>query len=152
MTVQITRVIGDLPQGFAALRAEAAGEGFGHIEKLAEGWASGEQRFDGEGEALLAIFVGGELAGIGGVTREHLEPQLGAMRMRRLYVRAAFRRRGVGRALVGAMIQQGLAGARVLTVNAGTPDAPAFWSAMGFAPDPRNGRTHVLRSPASPVQ
>ena len=148
MPVQIVRVMGELPEGFAGLRGEAAAEGFGNIEKLATLWTSGEQRFDAEGEALFAVFVDGELAGVGGVTREHLEPQLGAMRMRRLYVRAPFRRRGVGRALAGAMVQQGFAGADVLTVNAGTPDAPAFWSAMGFEPDPRNGRTHVLRGPA----
>jgi hypothetical protein len=42
------------------------------------------------------------------------------------------------------MIQQGLAFAPILTVNAGTPDAPAFWTAMGFEPDARNGRTHRL--------
>jgi hypothetical protein len=42
------------------------------------------------------------------------------------------------------MIARGFAGAPILTVNAGTPDAPAFWTAMGFRPNPRNGRTHVL--------
>jgi hypothetical protein len=42
------------------------------------------------------------------------------------------------------MIEQGQQSARIQTVNAGTADAPAFWSAMGFEPDARNGRTHVL--------
>jgi len=147
MGVQIVRIEGELPAGFAELRAEAAREGFGHIERLAMEWDAGEQRFEAEGEALFAAFEGGALAGVGAVSREHLEPELGAMRMRRCYVRPGFRRRGVGRALAGAMIQQGLAGAAVLTVNAGTPDAPAFWTAMGFTPDARNGRTHVLHGP-----
>jgi GNAT superfamily N-acetyltransferase len=148
MRVQIVRMQGELPEDFERLRAEAAGEEFQHIEKLAAEWASGERRFDGAGEGLFAAFVDGELAGVGAVAREHLEPELGAMRMRRCYVRPAFRRQGLGRALAGAMMQQGLAFAPILTVNAGTPDAPAFWSAMGFTPDPRNGRTHVLWSPA----
>jgi GNAT superfamily N-acetyltransferase len=146
MRVQVVRVLESLPEGFAALRAEAAGEGFNHVENLARGWASGEQRFEGEGEALFAVFADGELAGIGGVTREHLDPALGAMRMRRCCVRERFRRRGLGRTLAAAMVQQGLAFARILTVNAGTPDAPAFWRAMGFRPDARSGRTHVLEA------
>jgi GNAT superfamily N-acetyltransferase len=146
--VQVVRIDGELPAAFEGLRAEAAAEGFDHIERLATEWSSGVQRFRQEGEALFAAFVGGELAGVGAVSHEHLEPALGAMRMRRCYVRPAFRRQGVGRALAGAMIQQGLETARVLTVNAGTPDAPAFWSAMGFEPDPRNGRTHIMQGPA----
>lgn len=144
MAVQVVRIEEDLPEDFPLLRAEAAAEGFDHIERLAEDWSSGEV-FRLEGEALFAVFLDGALAGVGGVSREHLEPGLDAMRMRRCYVRAPFRRLGVGRTLASAMIQQGLAGAPMLTVNAGTPDAPAFWSAMGFSPDPRNGRTHVLR-------
>jgi GNAT superfamily N-acetyltransferase len=147
--VQVVRIDGELPEGFERLRAEAAAEGFDHIERLASEWSSGAQRFRQEGEALFAAFVDGELAGVGAVSHEHLEPALGAMRMRRCYVRPALRRRGVGRALAGAMIQQGLQTARVLTVNAGTPDAPAFWSAMGFAPDARNGRTHIMQGPAA---
>ncbi len=150
MSVQIVRVVDALPEDFERLRAEAEAEGFGHVERLAREWASAEQRFDGEGEALFAAFVDGELAGVGAVSREHLDPGLGAMRMRRCYVRPAFRRQGVGRTLAGAMVQQGFACARVLTVNAGTPDAPAFWTAMGFAPDARNGRTHVLEDAPAP--
>ena len=143
--VQIVRVEEALPEGFEALQAEASAETFQHVDRFAEDWASGAMRFDREGEALFAAFVEGELAAIGGVTQDEMDPDLGALRMRRMYVRPAFRRRGVGRALAGAMIQQGMAGATVLTVNAGTPDAPPFWEAMGFAPDSRNGRTHVLR-------
>jgi GNAT superfamily N-acetyltransferase len=152
MSLQIVRVSGELPEAFEQLRQEASAEGFDHIERLAAEWASRSQRFDGEGEALFAAFVDGELAGVGAVSREHLEPQLGAMRMRRCYVRAPFRRSGVGRSLAGAMIQQGFASASILTVNAGTPDAPAFWAAMGFLPDPRNGRTHAMRGPAARTQ
>ncbi len=143
--VQIVRIKEALPEAFEALQAEARAETFQHVDRLTADWASGGMRFDREGEALFAAFVEGELAAIGGVTQDEMDPDLGALRMRRVYVRPAFRRRGVGRALAGAMIQQGMAGAIVLTVNAGTPDAPAFWEAMGFVPDPRNGRTHVFR-------
>ena len=144
--VQIVRVFDELPDGFEALQAEARAEGFGLVDNLAEEWRTGARRFDREGEALFAAFLVGELAAVGGVTLDEKDPDIGALRMRRLYVRPARRRSGVGRAIAGAMIQQGFAGARVLTVNAGTPDAPAFWEAMGFRPDRRNGRTHALHA------
>ncbi len=143
--IQIVRIEDGLPEGFEALRREAAAEGFRHVERLAVGYASGAMRFDGEGEALFGAVVDGELAAVGGVTRDEENPGLDARRMRRLYVRPAYRRRGVGRALAGAMIQQAMAAAPLATVNAGTPDAPAFWEAMGFAPAHAGGRvTHAL--------
>lgn len=50
-------------------------------------------RFDHPGESLLAAHHAGELVGVGGVTAE---PLAGRYRMRRFYVRPAFRHRGIG--------------------------------------------------------
>jgi len=66
MMLRLTTVRRALPDGSDAIQADAAGE------------------------ALLAACVAGELAGLGGLTRDPAEP--GALRMRRLYVRAPFRR------------------------------------------------------------
>lgn len=146
MTVQIVRVVDALPDGFEALLDLAAAEGVRNMRALADQWADGSQRFDGEGEGLFATFAGADLAGVGGVTVETGagEP---AMRMRRLYVRPDLRRTGAGRALAGAMMQQGFAAAPLLTSNArATPAAPAFWEAMGFEPVDRPGFTHWLRA------
>ena len=69
-----------------------------------------------------------------------------AMRMRRLYVRPAFRRTGLATRLAGAMMQQGFQAAPLLTVNAGASEAAApFWAAMGFAAVDWPGVTHALR-------
>lgn len=95
--------------------------------------------------ALFAAFVDSDLAGVGGVTPETglAEP---AMRMRRLYVRPAFRRAGVARALAGAMMQQGFQSAPLLTLNAAaSPAAPPFWEAMGFEPVDWPRVTHALQ-------
>lgn len=142
--VQIVRVVEALPEGFEALLAGACAEGVRNMHALAEQWADGSQRFEEPG-ALFAAFVDGELAGVGGVT-----PQAGlaepAMRMRRLYVAPAFRRAGVGQALAGAMIQQGLQAARLLTSNARASEAAApFWEAMGFSRTDGTDFTHQLR-------
>jgi len=142
--VQIIRVADDLPEGFAKLSAEAKAEGVRNMTLLADQRASGEQRFDSGGAALFAAFGGGELAGVGGVSAEASEP---AMRMRRLYVRPRFRRSGVGRALAGAMMQQGLQASSVLTVNARASDAAGpFWEALGFRPVEAPGYTHRLEA------
>ena len=140
--IEIVRVIDDMPVDFHRLRAEAAAEGVRNMDLLARQWADGANRFDGQGEALFAAFVDGELAGVGGVSAE---TGLAAMRMRRLYVRPSFRRRGVASALAAAMIQQGLQGARLLTVNAAASlAAPPFWEALGFRRSGRAGVTHQL--------
>ena len=140
--LHIVNVIDALPDDFAAMRAEALAEGFRHLERLALDWASGAIRFDQPGEALLAAQLAGALAGIGGLT---IDPAVaGALRMRRFYVRAPFRRRGVAAALARALIARASRATRVITANA-PPEAAAFWQSVGFVPDRRDGHTHVMR-------
>ena len=133
-------VLDALPDGFEALRAEALAEGFRQVERLAADWEAGRTRFDRDGEALLAARLSGVLVGIGGLTIEPVVP--GASRMRRFYVRPAFRRNGVGSELVTALLA-GVDDDRSITVNA-APASIAFWERVAFNPDPRDGHTHVL--------
>jgi GNAT superfamily N-acetyltransferase len=101
---KLQRVIEELPAGFDALRAEARDEGYRFAERLAADWLSGTIRFDREGEGLLAARVNGVLAGIGGLTIEPVVPD--ALRMRRFYVRLAYRRSGIGRKLATALLER----------------------------------------------
>jgi GNAT superfamily N-acetyltransferase len=133
-------VVEQLPAGFDVLRRNARAEGHRNMDRLAEDWSSGAQRFDAAGEALLAALVAGELACVGGITAD---PMPGALRMRRFYVRAVFRRHGVGRWLAETLIARVRPGV-FLTVNAGTQQAARFWEALGFMPDQRDGQTHAL--------
>lgn len=143
--IQLVRIIDDLPDGFDALLADAASEGVKAMARLAEGWASGEQRFDGDGEALLGALLAGDLAAIGGLSVEPAASEP-ARRVRRFYVRPAFRRQGVGRALASAVIHEALDQVDLLTCNAAaSPAAPPFWEAQGFSPDGSGPWTHVLR-------
>jgi GNAT superfamily N-acetyltransferase len=121
------------------LRTEAQAEGYRMLDRLAADWESGALRFDRDGEALFAAYSGDALAGIGGLT---CEAELsGAYRMRRFYVRKAFRRAGVGRALAAASIA--LAEGRPITVNAGTGSGQ-FWQSLGFVDVEGGGYTHLL--------
>jgi GNAT superfamily N-acetyltransferase len=142
-------VIEELPPGFDALRAEARAEGLSFVDRLATDWMSRTMRFDREGEALLAARLNNVLAGIGGLTIEPVVP--GALRMRRFYVRAACRRSGVGRALATALLNRAQSATRLVTVNAAPASIP-FWESLGFAPDARDGHTHILRFAGGPSQ
>jgi GNAT superfamily N-acetyltransferase len=140
--MQLARIGSDLPDGFAALRAEAREAGFGMLDRLAIDWASGADRYAREGEALLAARIDGALAGIGGLTQDpHVAD---ALRMRRFYVGVRFRRLGVARHLAEALLALPRGNRTLITVNAGTPEAPAFWQALGFVRDDGAGHTHVL--------
>jgi len=145
--VKLVRVGAALPDGFDALRDEARGQGFGMLDRLARDWESGADRYARENEALLAAFVDGALAGIGGLTHDPVLP--GALRMRRFYVGQRFRRLGVARRLAEALLALPRGDRKLVTVNAGTPAAPAFWEALGFARDNGASHTHVLVSPPS---
>lgn len=143
--IQLIRIIDDLPDGLPALLADAANEGVRNMALLARDWASGDQRFDADGEALLGALLAGELAGIGGLSVEPAAAEP-ARRVRRFYVRPAFRRQGVARTLASALVQEALDQVDLLTCNAAaSPAAGPFWEAQGFSPDSSGPWTHVLR-------
>lgn len=143
--MQVVRLGSQLPPDLLQLAEQAEAESVRNMGLLRAEHASGAQRYDGEGEALFAAYVEGALAGIGGVSRETW-PGIDAMRMRRFYVSPRFRRAGVGRALAGAAMQQGVQAAPMLTLNArASAAAGPFWEALGFKRDERNGWTHIYR-------
>ncbi len=112
---------------------------------LVEDWRRGA-RFQGDGEALLAAFSAGELAGVGGLSAELAAPEP-ARRLRRFYVRPAMRRRGVAAALASALIHEGFDSVNLLTVNARASESAApFWEAQGFVADGSGPWTHIMRN------
>ena len=141
--LRLDRLVGALPTGFETMRSEALAEGYRFIERLATDWASGALRFTRRGEVLLAAYSDGVFAGIGGLTLDPAIPE--ALRMRRFYVRKAFRRRGVGRRLAAALLERARAHGCQVTVNAATGSAP-FWESLGFVPDERDGHTHLFHA------
>jgi GNAT superfamily N-acetyltransferase len=139
--LRLAEVVEQLPSGFDSLRAEARAEGRRFLERLANDWASGTMQFDHAGEALFAAHIDDVLAAVGGLT---IDPHVaGALRMRRFYVRAQFRRNGVGRALAEVLLERARWLNRPVTVNAAVGSVP-FWEALGFVADAREGHTHIL--------
>ena len=132
LMLQLVRVVEALPDDFDRLRGLADAEGHRHMGRLADDWASGAQRFDREGEALLAGYSDGALVAVGGITWEPALAPGAALRMRRLYVAPEARRQGVAMAIANALLQEALAHTRQVTVHAGNPGADRFWDAQGY--------------------
>jgi GNAT superfamily N-acetyltransferase len=144
--LRLEPVIENLPSDFDGMRAEAHAEGYRFVERLATDWEAGTTRFDRDGEALLGAHMDGILAGIGGLT---LDPVVsGALRMRRFYVRPSFRKHGIGHKLVEVLLEYPGRVGKVVVVNA-AQGSSAFWEALGFVPDPREGHTHILHMPSA---
>lgn len=130
--------------GFDRLHAEARTEGFNFMDTLADDWISGANRFDGPGELLFGQFDDGELIAVGGLNRDPFAGRDEVGRIRRVYVRAAWRNRGAGRALVTALIEQARAHFSCVRLRAESADAARLYERLGFAPIDDSSATHVL--------
>jgi len=139
-------VRGQLPSDIGVLESEARAEGLRFIDTLVREWRDGTNRYDSADEVLMTVRQDRELAGIGGVT---VDPT--ALRMRRFYVRTAYRRRGYGRRLASALVARATATSKTIFVNAGTELAPAFWESIGFRRHFEAGHTHVLGNNARSI-
>lgn len=131
-----------LPSDITDLGMDARRDGHRSVDRLVDEWVDDRNRFDRPGECLLLAYGGGILAGVGGVTVEPTDISL--FRVRRLYVRVAARRHGVGRLIVETLLHHVRSHTGVVTVNAGTAEASAFWLRMGFAPQIDRGYTHAF--------
>lgn len=142
--VHIRRATPTTATDLTLLADEATRHGIRNVATLRSDWASGAQRFDGVGERLLLAWSEGRVVGVGGLTRcPHVA---GAHRVRRFYVAAAARRRGVAKALAEELLAVGFEHTGTITCNARASAAAApFWESLGFEPVDIDGITHVLR-------
>jgi len=130
--------------GIEQLRSEALGEGYDFIETLIEEWRTGANRYDQPGETLLGCFDGDVLVAVGGLNIDPFanDPTVG--RVRRVYVRPAWRNRGIGRALVATLVELARGHFQRVRLRAENPDAGRLYERMGFSPTTEPEATHVL--------
>ena len=142
LSLIVSRLL-SLPAALAAMEREAIGEEFGMITRLREEWESGANRFEGEGEILLAIFRADTLLGIGGLNRDPYvsDPRVG--RLRHFYVMKAERHCGIGRTLVERLL--GHAAGNFDSVRLWTDRAGSFYDRVGFERVEGPKVTHVCR-------
>jgi GNAT superfamily N-acetyltransferase len=116
------------------LVTESQATGWSHMRRLVEDWDSGQNRFDGPGEALFAAVTGSRVMGVCGLNADPYTGTPGVGRVRRLYVLAAFRRSGVGRQLVRAVVGTSYSHFHLLRLRTEREAAARFYESLGFQP------------------
>ncbi|MER9337381.1 GNAT family N-acetyltransferase [Mesorhizobium sp. M0293] len=118
---------------FDTLKQESRLEGYWMLVRLADGWASGRNKFLKRGEALYGAWHGRELAGVCGLNIDPYFEGRGHGRVRHLFVSARHRRTGLGRMLVETVIDRARRHFTVLNTRA-PREAFGFYERLGFLP------------------
>lgn len=135
----------ELPvRGLERLQSEAREEGYEFIDTLVDEWASARNRFDAPGEALCGHLEEGLLVAVGGLNCDPFAGRPDMGRIRRVYVMAAWRNQGIGRALMTALIDQAGTHFRCVRLRAENAGAARLYESMGFAPIASPDATHIL--------
>ncbi len=132
--------------GIELLQTDARSEGYQFIERLVTEWASGENRFDAPGEILCGHIAQEGLVAVGGLNRDPFagRPEIG--RIRRIYVRPAWRNQGLASALVTTLIDHARQSFRCVRLRAENPNAARLYERLGFsAQADEPNATHILR-------
>lgn len=123
----------------ASLADAARSEGFNFLDRLLLEWENGTNRFDSEDEALFGAYVGGDLVGTAGITRQR--PRLG--RVRRVYVSPAFRREGIARMLMAQVLRFAEGKYDELVLFTDTDTASRMYEGLGFVRESPDGPDHA---------
>jgi GNAT superfamily N-acetyltransferase len=116
----------------APLVAESRRLGYQFLTRLVDEWARGANRFDRPGEVLLGAFRRGGLVGVGGLNVDPYATVGRGGRVRHLYVLAAHRRTGVGRALVTELLSAARGVFDRLRLRAADAGAARWYERLGF--------------------
>ena len=130
--------------GMESLQSEALAEGFGFIQTLVEQWASAENRFDAPGEILCGHLDQGLLVAVGALNIDPFAGDNEIGRIRKIYVRPAWRNKGVGRALVTTLVEEARKSFRAVRLRADNTNAARLYEKIGFAPIESPDATHML--------
>lgn len=130
--------------GLDELCAEARAEGYNFIERLASEWESGGNRFDAPGEILCGHVDRRLLVAVGGLNVDPFAGHAEVGRIRRVYVRAAWRGKGIGAALVTALTDEARKNFACVRLRAENPDAARLYERLGFVPVEDSSATHIL--------
>jgi GNAT superfamily N-acetyltransferase len=105
---------------------------------------SATNRFDGPGETLMGGLGEGLLVAVGGLNCDPFAGRPDVGRIRRVYVRQAWRDQGVGRALMTALVQEAKTHFRCVRLRAENAGAARLYERIGFAVTPGPDATHTL--------
>ena len=119
-------------EGFKALQQESQLEGYRFLLRLEQDWLNGTNTFSAAGEGLYAVRVEGALVAIGGINIDPYGASASDGRLRRFYVKKAYRRKGIGKLLVDYILQKHRSNFERVSLYTGEPAAGAFYVRCGF--------------------
>lgn len=123
---------------------ESKQEGFALVQRTIDDWNDGTNRFSHGGEGLWGLISGAELIGIGGLNIDPYVEDRGAGRVRHLYIRQAYRRKGCATLLMDTIVGQARSHFRILRLFTANPAAAALYEQLGFEHLPGYKVSHVL--------
>ena len=139
------RLIGSPSETLDVFLAESEREGSRFVRRIVDEWATGANRFDRPGEALFTARIGDRRIGICGLNVDPYAAAPNVGRVRRLYVLSAYRRLGVGRQLVLAVLDAARGRFDVLRLRTTNPAAARLYESLGFSPSATTDDcTHVI--------
>jgi GNAT superfamily N-acetyltransferase len=141
--IEIQKIELPIP-GIERLLMEAQDEGYDFIQTLVDDWASGENRFDGPGERLCGHLDQGLVVAVGGLNCDPFAGRPDMGRIRRVFVRRAWRNKGIGRALVNALIGEARSHFHCVRLRAENEDAARLYERLGFVSIADPDATHIL--------
>ncbi|GGA81701.1 GNAT family N-acetyltransferase [Puia dinghuensis] len=124
---------------------ESKQEGFEFVQRTIHDWNSGTNRFSQTGEGLWGLVSGTELIGIGGLNIDPYVDDAGVGRVRHLYIRQAYRRKGCAALLMNTIIERAQLYFHILRLFTANPAAAAFYEQLGFEHLPGYKVSHVRR-------
>jgi GNAT superfamily N-acetyltransferase len=123
---------------------ESKREGHELVQKTIDDWNNNANKFDGNGEKLWGLLSDTELVGIGGLNRDPYttEPNIG--RVRHLYIRESYRRKGLATLMMKAIVDRAQQHFAMLRLFTGSPVAAEFYETLGFQKIQGYKVTHAL--------
>lgn len=122
---------------------ESRREGYEFVQRTIDEWISGANRFSQVGEGLWGLVSGEELIGIGGLNIDPYVEEPGIGRVRHLYLRQAYRRKGCAALLMETIIRRARLHFHTLRLFTANPVAAAFYEQLGFEPFSGDKVSHV---------
>lgn len=130
------------PIGLKELVCESELEGFRFLTRLSNEFDSSGKAFDQQGETLMVARDADRLIAIGGISNHD-----GVARLRRFYVKKAYRKLGVGTLLLQNLEMFASQYFSCITLFTDTASASKFYEARGYLPvaEPRVSHQKSLR-------
>ncbi|WP_250628564.1 GNAT family N-acetyltransferase [Pinirhizobacter soli] len=135
-----------ITSGLNDLEREASGQGFKFVSRFVNDWHAAVNRFDKAGERILMASWSGRAVGVGGLNVDPYVSSARIARLRHLYVAGDFRRRGIGEALVLALLEGAALHFDKVRLRTDTPAAACFYLRLGFegVDDPMASHARML--------